>query len=365
MNIKDIAASVLGRVGDIASRPSYMVGNEIEAIGYQLAKAIDPNAPGLRPGKQIMGDTNPLTAWFGGLEGKDKVGGGSAVARLAKKLDPDSTFTKVVANPVTTFALNLGTDPLVVSGSLGKGAKLGETLATLGKGEEAGTLAKVAGKVLTPERLQNISLASQGSAGAPALTLPAAGLVGLARKSSKVDDLINGLYGAKAAVAELTPAEKMAQAIKMVEEASPTGAKVGAGLSPIEQMANATKMVSDIKPVVPELAGSGEALRSGLSSGLGAKGAAVGPMERVANFSNIEKLPENMIRRPLPTAAVGRKEAISRLVGTEVPSYSGRATKDLILSKAVVNQAEKIRAALDNPETRLQTVEMLKRLVSR
>jgi hypothetical protein len=43
----------------------------------------------------------------------------------------------------------------------------------------------------------------------------------------------------------------------------------------------------------------------------------------------------------------------------------GRGLGGTFINKAVVRDAEKIRALLDDPATRVQTLEMLQRLVSR
>lgn len=384
---KNLLISFLGRVGDVVSRPSYAVGNAIEAAGYQGSKLLPwTSNEDLNRAKDIMGDVNPLTALYEGLSGKDKVGPGDALARAVKEADVNPALKTTLGNPVTAFALNILTDPTIAGGTLNKGTKLSTALEGVGKGEDAGRLAKIAGRIVKPESIQNLNLASKGAAANPALAVPGAALLGGARRfSPKLDETIRALYGSKGSVDDLARGP-LDDALELANKASTMGRPVDDALELAYQ--DALKTIA--QPKVSSLAGSEKALLSGLSSGVSTNPLrAVGPVDRIADFSQIERLPSNLLRRsvpnpvdemlalnPAPVARIAdganassRQEAIAKLIKNKnasetlgKSSYTGRSPSGSFLTKSVVQDADQLRSMLDDPNTRVETIKMLQRL---
>ncbi len=378
MGIKDFLGEVLSRGGDILSRPSYAVGNFNEALAHQVWRPWK-DAETEQLSADIIGDTNPLTALLGGLAGKDKVGPGDSLARMSRAVEEQGGMpgwlADAVDNPVSRFGLNVAGDPTIAAGSLGQSGKVGGALAGLGQGDDAGRFAKIAGKLITPERVQNYNLAGKFSAGDNALKIPAASLIGASRRIPAVDNLINRLYEGR----------RLGSAVDDIAE---EGAQYTGSLLP--DVLDQPPVVNPLRPAVNDL-GEGldpfvQAERAGVPLALDGPRPALGtgsaPIAQggpqAAATQALGAGPETLAL-PAGARAMGmgpvalegaeatpRIEALKKALGGKADLGVVKGTKGAggkFLSKAVVDDAEQLRSMLNDPETRAQTMAMLLRLV--
>lgn len=382
MGIFDKVADALARGGDIVSRPSYALGNLYEALGYQVANVLtNPTEEKKNEVKGVIGETNPFKALWGGLSGEDKVGPGDAVGRLARFNAENNYGSDWMAtafdNPATKIGLNIVTDPAVGTGALARGTgKVGTALGTLGQADDAGRFAKIAGKIATPERVQNVNLAAKAIESNPAFTLPAAALMGGARRFIPgVDDAIERLYslGRKGRVTddlvqETTTNQSLLPELvdrPVVGPPRPAINDLGTGLEPFVQAerlgqplaVGPSRVAGELNPApVPRPQGgpqaaAAEALNAGMPSPAalprGARAMGMGPISSPGVSGEARML-------ALKNALGGK--------GLEAVK-GNRGAGGRFLNQAVVQDAEQLRALLQDPETRDQTMRMLLELV--
>lgn len=377
MGFWDAIGNALSRTGDVLSRPSYAAGNLLEALAYQANRPFLDQA-GEDKIQGLVGDTNPLTALWGGLEGKDKVGPGDVLARTSRAAADEGIIPgwlgTALDNPATSIGTNIVTDPLVFSGSLGAGGKLSGALSNLGKGEDAGKFAQAAGRLLTPERVQNVNLAAKAIESNPVYTVPMAGVLGGARRFIPgVDEAVERLYnlGRRGRVAgevddvgrSLLPdiverpvvgpprpaINDLGEGLEPFVAAERVGQPLAVGSTPIAGELNAA-------PVVRPHGGPQAAAMNALESGPVPRELPMGarPMGGAAPEARMDALRK----------ALTGKGDLSMDMRTALASGGKGVGTGRFLNKAVVQDAEQLRRLLNDPETRTQTLKMLVELMS-
>lgn len=382
MGLQDFLGKALSRGGDILSRPGYAVGNTLEALLAYQANRPFTNDEGEQRIADVVGETNPLKAFWDGLSGHDKVGTGEALARLARANEEKGSLpgwaAGAIDNPLTKLGANIVTDPFIVAGSLGEGGRVASTLGKLseaGQADDASRFAQIASRILKPETVQNLDIASKaaGSTGQP-LVIPGAALLGAARnKFGPLDEFLTNLF------------TKAAPLTDDVAEVARGPLALNAG-SPVVNTSTAAlnDLGTGLEPFVAAER-VGQPLSLGTANVAGELNPAPivrahGPIQEAAARA-IGGAPETLaIERggaaramgdlgPIPAggaSAESRMEALRRALGgdatlSKVTGNRGAGGK--FLTKQVVSDAEELRGLLNNPETRNATIRMLYELV--
>lgn len=412
MGIGDIAHAI----GSILGRPGYAVGNTFEALGYQ----------GLRPFigdqrereiRELIGNTNPLTAGVTeGLTGKDPVGLGGSVRRMNQRFQTGASG--LVDNPIAEIGLDILGDPLrgvsKVSGPLIGNKAAG--LAEAAQADDATRSAKIAAKLISPRAAQSLAAGSGLAGSAPEYAIPGAALVGAARKVPQIDRLVESLYGAGRLTQEAAPVagsadDLMRQALEKVrgipvqsadELMSGALADSRAARSGLEDIGGIDTPVSLSRPrpvVNPRVPPPDPNL--GIGRSLGEPSALPGQLPTRPALNSGPPMPGNALPAgmpapealgrgaiPLPAqtpqlgmgapagAADMRMAALQKAIGGSTGKNAlfspemrtamatgGRGASGSFLNKAVVSDAQKLQALLNDPETRDQALRMIQELV--
>lgn len=384
----------IGRIGDVASRPMYGLGNLLEAIAYQASRPVNSSAEEQMV-KGVVGETNPLKAVWAGLSGVEKTGPGTAVRKAYE--DAPGPLRALLSNPVSEFGLNLATDPIAAGGTLGQGSKLSAALRGLGQGEDAGRAARIAGKIVTPERLQNLDVAVNAAGTNPALAVPGAALVGTARRFlPQADEAVERFFsGAVPKAVEQTPDDLMRQALEKVGASTPEGLMGHAvansqaaqrgleGIGGVDVPVSLSRPKPVVNPRVPPPdpgLGIGRALGEpadlpgqvpnvpALPAGPQMGGALPGPgpmkaLPRGAIPGSAIAPEAAGLRQAALAKALGSSEQFSPQMRAAFASSTRRSPAGSFLSKAVVQDAQQLQEMLNNPDTRQQALRMLRDLV--